>query len=197
MKETGETPDPYARRMATAVALMSSATENPEDRDRMGEFETLDAHVVAVADHAEATAPKPVAAMLVRCGISQRIRGQFEAAHTNTTRALTIEEAVYGSDHHQVAITLGNLGIIQQLLGRLEEAEATQQRALAIFEAVYGSDHHQVASTLGNLGIIQQQLGRLEEARATVQRAHIIFLRTFGADHDFTRQAERLLAEYG
>jgi len=82
-------------------------------------------------------------------------------------------------------------------LGRLEEAEATQQRALAIFEAVYGSDHHQVASTLGNLGIIQQQLGRLEEARATVQRAHIIFLRTFGADHDFTRQAERLLAEYG
>lgn len=55
-------------------------------------------------------------------------------------RALAIEEAVFGSDHPEVARTLGNLGNVQRKLGEFEVARATLQRALAIFEAAYGSD---------------------------------------------------------
>ena len=74
-------------------------------------------------------------------------------------RALANEEAAYGPDHPQVAITLTNLGIVQQRLGELPAARATLERALAITEAAYGPDHPQVAITLTNLGIVQRAAG--------------------------------------
>ena len=56
-------------------------------------------------------------------------------------RALAIHEAVYGSEHPAVAMTLGNVGYVQQQLGELDEARECAGRALAIFERFLGSDH--------------------------------------------------------
>ena len=60
------------------------------------------------------------------------------AARATLERALAIEEAAYGPDHPDVAITLTHLGTVQGLMGELPTARATLERALAIKEAAYG-----------------------------------------------------------
>jgi tetratricopeptide (TPR) repeat protein len=82
--------------------------------------------------------------------------GELPAARATLERALAIEEAAYGPDHPEVAMTLGNLGNVQRELGELPVVRATLERALAIFKTIYGADHPRVAMTLGNLGILHQ-----------------------------------------
>ena len=50
-------------------------------------------------------------------------------------RALAIEEAAYGEDHVNVALTLGNLGLAYADLGDVARAKELYERALAIKEA--------------------------------------------------------------
>jgi Tfp pilus assembly protein PilF len=124
----------------------------------------------------------------------QQQLGEFEAARASQQRALAINEAVYGPEHPDVAITLGNLGSVQRQLGEFEAARASQQRALAIKEAVYGPEHPEVASTLGNLGIVQQQLGEVHLARECALRAVAIFERSLGSEHPYTITSRALVA---
>ena len=61
-------------------------------------------------------------------------------------RALAIDEAVYGPEHPDVALTLTNLGIVQQQLGELEAARECALRAVAIFERSLGLEHPYTAT---------------------------------------------------
>ncbi len=129
-------------RLLEAVSLVDAVTpgdaEDPAGFVRYGE---LDPHIGVLADVLEGVDGAATAVMLGNLGRFQMRRGLLVQAETTQRRALTINEAVYGPDHHQVATTLGNLGIIQQELGRLDEAETTMRRAATIFEAVFGTDH--------------------------------------------------------
>ena len=59
-------------------------------------------------------------------------------------RALAINEAAYGPEHTEVAITLTNLGNAYGALGDRKTKELLE-RALAIKEAAYGPEHTEVA----------------------------------------------------
>src|SRR5262245_27013607 len=95
-------------------------------------------------------------------------------------RALRIEEAAYGPDHPQVAMTLGNLGSVVQNQGDLAKVRQLQERALRLFEAAYGPDHPDAAIALTNLGSVLAQAGEPQQAILLVERALCIFRQSLG-----------------
>jgi len=186
----------HHKRLLSAAGLLEHLIpEDAEDPECFELYELLDPHIATVAEHLVNVAGEQArsAMLLGNLGTFQQCTGRLNEAETTLLRALTIEEEVYGPNHHEVAATLGNLGNVQQELGRLNEAETTQQRALSIKEEVYGPNHHEVAITLGNLGNVQQMLGRLNEAETTGRRALEIFSRALGPDHPNTQQAMAVL----
>jgi tetratricopeptide (TPR) repeat protein len=56
-------------------------------------------------------------------------------------RALRIQEAHYGPDHYEVAITGFNLAVRYENQGRRNEAKELLERVLYVFERHYGEDH--------------------------------------------------------
>ena len=63
-------------------------------------------------------------------------------------RALKIDEAYFGEDHKEVAITLTNLGNAYGDLGDAAKERELLERALKILEAYFGEDHKDVAIIL-------------------------------------------------
>ncbi|MHC4620694.1 MAG: tetratricopeptide repeat protein [Planctomycetota bacterium] len=66
-------------------------------------------------------------------------------------RALEIDEAPFGKDHHKVAICLNNLAQLLKETGRLKEAEPLMHRALEIFTRSLGPDHPNTLRVKRNL----------------------------------------------
>jgi tetratricopeptide (TPR) repeat protein len=128
-------------------------------------------------------------------GSTRRARAQYATARELLQRALAINEAVYGPEHPEIAITLTNLGNVQQQLGEFEAARASQQRALAINEAVYGPEHPEIAITLTNLGSVQPQLGERDRAREHARRAVAIFERHSDLSTHTPRKRKRAARE--
>jgi len=175
-----------ARWQAAAIrALDELWPQRPREHEHWPDCQRLLAHATTATHDSQPDSPAPAAtaALLGRVAQYQHVRAQFTVACDLTQRALAIEEAVYGPEHPEVAITLTNLGIVQLELGKLEAARVTLQRALAIREGVYGREHPEVAITLGNLGIVQQQLGEFEAARVSQQRALTIKEAVYGPEH--------------
>ena len=56
-------------------------------------------------------------------------------------RALTIEQAVLGAHHPNLALGLNNLALLHYERGAYLEAQTLLRRALAIEEEAYGPDH--------------------------------------------------------
>jgi hypothetical protein len=141
-------------------------------------------HVLATADYAERQGAAAAATeTLHRATEYLTRRAELHAARDAATRALVIVEAVYGSEHPEVAHAFGNLGNVLRELGELGAARVAQERALTIFEVAYGPDHPEVAGTLTNLGDVLRLLGELGAARVAQERALTIFEAAFGPDH--------------
>ena len=98
-------------------------------------------------------------------------------------RALAIDEASFGAEHHNVARDLNNLAQLLQATNRLGEAEPLMRRSLAIAEASFGAEHPEVAIKLNNLAQLLQATNRLEEAEPLMRRALAIDEASFGAEH--------------
>jgi tetratricopeptide (TPR) repeat protein len=75
-----------------------------------------------------------------------------------TQRALTIDEKVYGPDHHEVATDANNIGQILKAQGDLAGALRYTQRALKILQATFGPDHPLTKRAARNLASIQHAL---------------------------------------
>ena len=142
-------------------------------------------HALAATGHAETMnlASATVTRLLNQAGVYLRVRARYADARRAYERALAIDEATYGCDHHEVATDLNNLGAVLWELGNLEDAREHLQRALVIDEAAYGSDHPDVATDLSNLGSVLQGLGDLAAAREHLQRALAIDEVAYGSDH--------------
>jgi tetratricopeptide (TPR) repeat protein len=81
--------------------------------------------------------------------------GDLDGAKTQVERALTLDEAAYGSDHPDVATDRNNLGNVLQDLGDLNGAKTQYERALMIFQAAYGPDHPRVTTGRNNLASLR------------------------------------------
>ena len=98
-------------------------------------------------------------------------------------RALKIEEAYFGEDHREVAITLTNLGCAYGALGDALKKRDLLKRALKIDEAYFGEDHREVAITLTGLANAYGDLGDTAKKRGLLERALKILEAYFGEDH--------------
>jgi tetratricopeptide (TPR) repeat protein len=67
--------------------------------------------------------------------------GQLLVARERLERALRIEEAAYGSDHPEVALTLSNLGLVLRDLGELPAARQQLERSVGIYRRTRGTEH--------------------------------------------------------
>lgn len=84
--------------------------------------------------------------------------GDLVGAKAAYERALKIDEAAFGPDHHQVAIRVSSLGIVLHDLGDFAGAKAAFERALKIDEVAFGSDHPKVAKAINNRNMVLHSL---------------------------------------
>jgi len=97
--------------------------------------------------------------------------GQYAKAEPLYQRSLSIQEAMLGKDHPDVALTLNNLALLYKSMGQYAKAERLYQRSLAIREAMLGKDHPDVANSLNNLAGLYEASDRTREAADLTDRA--------------------------
>ena len=74
------------------------------------------------------------------------------------------QEAYYGPDHIEVAMTLNNLGNAYGALGDYKTKKTYLERALRIEEAYYGPDHVEPATIRFNLANCLFKMGQRAQA---------------------------------
>ena len=114
-------------------------------------------HVAAATGHVESSGiiPERVAYLLNDAGLCLRNLANFSLARQYFERALKIDEAIYGPDHHTVATLVNNLGGVLQALGKLEEAKEALERALKIMEMTLGPKHPSTEIVRSNLAALK------------------------------------------
>ncbi len=110
-------------------------------------------------------------------------RAQYAAAREAFERTWRLDEAAFGPNHTNVAISVNNLGMVLEALGDPSGARQHYERALRIDEAAFGPDHPSVAIRVNNLGSVLRSLGDLAGARQYFDRALRIVEATLGSDH--------------
>lgn len=142
-------------------------------------------HALAATEHAEAAdaSPEATGRLLNQSGLYLQIRAEFLQAKGCIERALKIDEAVYGSDHPEVATDVNNLGNVLQDLGELEGAKECFERALRIGEETLDPGHPKIAIRVNNLGNVLLALGDLEGAKKCHEHALRIDEAVHGTDH--------------
>jgi tetratricopeptide (TPR) repeat protein len=142
-------------------------------------------HALAAVEQGEAlnVAAEATGRLINETGMYFLGRAQYDEAKHSFERSLCIVEAIFGSEHPEVAIRVNNLGLVLQALGKLDEARQCFERALQIDETAFGSEHPEVAVDANNLGEALRNLGKLDEARQCFERALRIDEAAFGSDH--------------
>jgi tetratricopeptide (TPR) repeat protein len=163
-------------KIAHSLAVLArQANDQIDQTGRLDWFDPLRAHLLPMAEHAEAAGLEVAASLLGSLGYYLEKVADYQGAKAAYERALKSDEKTYGPDHPTVAIRVNNLGSVLKDLGDLAGAKAAYERALKIWEANLGPDHPQVATGVNNLGSVLQDLGDLAGAKAAFERALKIF----------------------
>jgi hypothetical protein len=81
--------------------------------------------------------------------------GQLNAARSNLSRALAIQEEIHGSEHEEVARTLSELAAVLMLMDLFSEARPLLERAYAIAERAFLPDHPTRRKIEHNLNLVR------------------------------------------
>src|SRR5207244_307625 len=93
---------------------------NPQDVRSWLLLDPLSSHAQSVAAFADARAiPKPTSRLMNHVAVLLQTKAQHRAAEPLMRRALAIDEACFGKDHPEVAISLSNLATLLQAVNRL------------------------------------------------------------------------------
>ncbi len=111
------------------------------------------------------------------------------------TRALAINDAIFGAKHASVATDLNNLAALYCSLNRHAEAESLLRRALAIDLENHGPKHPNVAFALHNLAGVYWGLHKPAEAIPLYERALAIIEEAYGTMHQTSQAFASHLAQ--
>jgi len=98
-------------------------------------------------------------------------------------QCLSIQQAILGSDHRDVATTLNNIGRVNYMKCEYDEALANYSEALRVRRLVLGEHDLDVAATIYNAGQTYHQKGDLGRALQLYQDFITIALAKLGKDH--------------
>jgi len=131
----------------------------------------LDSGAVRITKQLEGE-PALQASMLFVIGRTYRRLGLFQDAEARLTEALSLQHALYGETHADVATTLEELGRVHlTLAGKLGEAEEEQRRALAIRTAIFGERDSASVAAMQALGATLNQRGKHAAAESLLVAA--------------------------
>lgn len=185
-------PTEHATWLRSALRVVWQAfPDDPSDVRTWSDCARLLPHARVLTEREMSPGDAPLAAMVLsRCGVYLMARAAHRDAELLLRRALSIDEACYGTDDPAVARDLSNLAQLLVATNRLNEAEPLMRRALRINEAKRGAEHPSVATDLGNLAELLRTTNRQAEAEPLMRRALSIDTDQYGADH--SRVAVRL-----
>ena len=159
-------------------------------------YEPAQSHVGTIVNFAdECEISEPTSRLMSCLAGFLETKAAFREAEPLMRRALSIDEASYGTETPNVATRLNNLAQLLKATNRLEEAEPLMRRALSIEESSYGTEHPKVATCLNNLALLLKATNRLEEAEPLMRRVVIIFEHSYSKDHPNVATALNNLAE--
>jgi tetratricopeptide (TPR) repeat protein len=137
-------------------------------------WETLRPHVSQLLAHAiqqQARESLELTRLLSGLGALLYSKGVYLEAEPLMRKALEIDQRLFDSKHHEIAIDLLNLAMLLKDTGRPEEAEARMRQALDIFRTALGERHPLVARPLNGLALLLMEHGKWDEAEALIREA--------------------------
>jgi CHAT domain-containing protein/tetratricopeptide (TPR) repeat protein len=138
---------------------------------------------VALWEEMEGSDSKPVANMLLWQGQIEGQLARYDDAEKSYGRALKINTALFGLDHHELIGCLAGQASITQDRGKFAEAEALYRRIIALYEKSPNPDPANHARAVDNLGVALLSMGKIDEAEAVHRRAIPLMERAIGATH--------------
>jgi tetratricopeptide (TPR) repeat protein len=109
--------------------------------------------------------------------------GKAREAISYYEQALSIDKAVYGDRHPDVARDLNNIGEAWRVLGESKKAIEYLEQALSIDKEVHGNRHPNVAIDLSNIGSAWYALGEPKKAIEYYKQALSIGKEVYGERH--------------
>jgi tetratricopeptide (TPR) repeat protein len=174
---------------ATALAMGIQLFEendpgDPQDVRTWKQWNPLQPHAVSIVNHApEEPAPQHLSWLLGCLALLLNTKSLHAQAELHSRRALKLEEASFGPDHPNVAISLNNLAQLFQATNRLAEAEPLLRRVVDILQNKGGDPFPNYAGALNNLAHLLQDTNRLTVAESLLRRALGIDEACYGPDH--------------
>ncbi len=120
--------------------------------------------------------------LLYRMGTYLYQRGLYEQAATLLIQASTLEETLFGADHHGIVPILNALAGAYHKQGKYPQIEPILLRSLALSEKQSGMEP-EIGESLNILGRAYHKQGRNQEAEPLLQRALAMRQEVLGSQH--------------
>ncbi len=198
LAESGEMQRVLETTFATAmIAKAQSLPESPTSKDIEGikdvvpHIEDLGNRLIAEVNEAkekQAISPASVPndqVIWVFVGVGRFYQGQglYKLAEPWRQDCVNVCQALFLSDHPDVAASLNNLALLYESQGRYSKAEPLHIDALAMRKRLFLGDHPNVAQSLNNLALLYNNQGRYSEAEPLYIEALAMRKRLFLGDH--------------
>jgi len=119
-------------------------------------------------------------------GLLYKNLGEYTKALEYISKALKIQESVYGENHPSTATSYNNIGLIFQKQREYPKALEHFSKALKIRESVYEGNHSEIATSYNNIGLIYQDQGEDTKALEYISKAFEIQKSFYGENHPET-----------
>jgi tetratricopeptide (TPR) repeat protein len=132
--------------------------------------------------------------LLNRVGSYYFGRAYYTKARQSFSRAIAINERMWGSHDPRTALALNNLALVLWEQGHPNDALPLLERARLIRDEKLGPEHLDTAETLNNLGALLKEQGDASSARPLLERALMIYENMLGPEHPWTARTLNNLA---
>jgi len=179
--DTGPTLHPllaeFARSLANASALehlaqaLAMTSNQAIDTGLPAAGLLLRPHLQTVAQWAETHRLEDAGTLWNNLGSHMEMLAEYTLAQTAFTKALALNEQVFGTLHPKLVISLCNLGRVQSRLADLSLARSTLEQALMLGRHVLGPQNAVIVTILSNLGLVLKDQDNLPEALQAFRQA--------------------------
>jgi eukaryotic-like serine/threonine-protein kinase len=123
------------------------------------------------------------ARFLIHEGAVYFASGKYDKSFELQDKALTLERALHGNDHPDVALALDHVCNSLLALGDVTKALEGQREAVAIFGRTIGLEHPGAAEAINNLGNAYAEAEDLPSAKVQFKKALALWERALGQEH--------------